>query len=117
LKKLPRTVITITDPVTNSPHAYEGVALEQLLPTAVPTSNELFEIEFASHQKITIEGGDLDTQTKSIIADTVDGRPLTGESPYWFVAKSRYKGLQKITNVGDCHCEVFTLSRLPTVPS
>src|SRR5215469_10948775 len=33
LKKLPRTVVTITDRVTNSPHTHEGVALEQLLPS------------------------------------------------------------------------------------
>ena len=99
LKKLPRTSVTISDLVTNSSHNYEGVGLEQLLPSGVPTANELFEIEFDSHQKITILGSDLDNQTKAIIADTIDGKPLSGDAPYWFIAKSRDKGLKKVSDV------------------
>ena len=100
LKKLPRTVVTIADPVTNSPHTYEGVALDQLLPGTVLTSpGTVIEIEFDSHQKITIPTSDLDTQPKAIIADTIDGKPLSGDAPYWFVAKYRDKAVQKVTEV------------------
>jgi hypothetical protein len=100
LKKLPRTVVTMADPVSNLPHTYEGVALEQLLPSGgALTPNGLIEIEFDSHQKITIPTIDLDTQPKVIIADTIDGKPLSGDAPYWFVAKSRDKAVQKVTDV------------------
>jgi hypothetical protein len=76
------------------------VALEQLLPSGgALTPNELIEIEFDSHQKITISTNNLDTQPKAIIADTIDGKPLSGDAPYWFVAKSRDKAIQKVSDV------------------
>lgn len=100
LHKLPRTTVTETDPVTNAAHTYEGVALDQLLPGTVLTSpGEVIEIEFDSHRTLTLSATDLDLQSKPIIADTVDGKPLTGDAPYCFVAKPRYKAVQKINEV------------------
>lgn len=99
LHKMPRTVVTAVDPVTNLPHTYAGVALEQLLPSGGLAPNELIEIESSNHKTITIRASDLDSQSRAIIADTIDGKPLFGDAPYWFVAKSPYKGLQKVSDV------------------
>jgi len=99
LHKMPRTVVTENDPVTNAPHTFEGVALDQLLPNGVTLPGEIMEVEFDSHRTLTLSGTDLDPQSKPIIADTVDGKPLSGDAPYCFVAKSRYKGLQKVSEV------------------
>lgn len=100
LRKMQRVVITQKDPVTNATHTYEGVPLEQLVSNAVLTSpGELIEIEYDSHQTVTIPGPDLDMQTKPIIADTVDGKALSGDAPYCFVVKSRYKPVQAINGV------------------
>jgi hypothetical protein len=100
LRRMQRAVVTQTDPITNSSHTYEGVPLEQLVSNAVlALPGEVIEIEFDSHQTLTISGPDLDLQTKPIIADTVDGKPLSGDAPYCFVAKARYKPVQTITGV------------------
>jgi hypothetical protein len=100
LRKMQRTVVTEVDAVTNAPHTYEGVALEQLLPSAALSSpGEVIEVEYGSHQTIVIPANNLDNQTKVIIADTVDGKQLTGDAPYCFVIKSRYKPFQKLSEV------------------
>jgi hypothetical protein len=100
LRKMPRTAVTETDPATNTPHTYEGVALDQLLPGTVFSSpGEAIEIEFDSHRTLTLSTNDLDLQSKPIIADTVDGKPLTGDAPYCLVAKPRSKAVQKINEV------------------
>ena len=100
LHKMQRTAVTEKDPVTNASHTYEGVALEQLVSNAILTSQgELIEIEFDSHQTLTLSGPDLDLQTKPIIADTVDGKPLSGDAPYCFVVKSRFKPVQTINAI------------------
>lgn len=100
LRKLPRATVTETDPATNVTHTYEGVALDQLLPGTVLTSpNEVIEVEFDTHRTVTLSTADLDLQSKPMIADTVDGKALTGESPYCFVAKPRSKAVQKIGEV------------------
>jgi hypothetical protein len=100
LHKLPRATLTETDPVTHTVRTYEGVPLDQLLPgTVLSTPGELIEVDFGSHQRLTIPGNELDTQAKALIADTVDGKPLTGDAPYCLVLKSRSKGFQAINAV------------------
>ena len=100
LQKMQRSVVTLTDPTTNTPHAYEGVALERLMPaTALALEGEIIQIEFGSHQKLTIAGIDLDPGTKLMVIDTVDGKRLSGHVPYYFVEKCRGKSLEKLTDV------------------
>lgn len=97
LRKMPRSVVTETDPTTNQTHVYEGVALETI--TTLSSQGESIEIEYGSHQTMTISGNDLDTQTKCIVVDTIDGRPLPAYSPYDFVAKFRGKPVVIIVNI------------------
>jgi hypothetical protein len=100
LRKMPRVVVTETDPVTKQKHVYEGVALGQLLSnTALGGPGESIEIDFGKRQMLMLAGTDLDTQGKAIVADTVDGRALTGEAPYYLVVKVRNKAEQAIPNV------------------
>jgi len=94
------TKVTEVDPGTNVSHIYEGVALDQVVPSSVLASpGEQIEVEFGSHQTLTISAIEVDTSAKAIIADTIDGKPLSGDTPYWLVFKSRDRGLQKIINV------------------
>jgi hypothetical protein len=95
-----RSVVTITDPTTNTSHVYEGVALEQLVASAgLASDGGGIEIEFGSHQRLIISGGDLDPQTKLIVIDTVDGKLLSGHAPYYVIEKCRGKPVQTITDV------------------
>lgn len=102
LRKMPRSVVTETDPTTNQTHVYEGVALGKLVPTAgLPSAGEIVEIEYGSHQRQTIPGTALDTLTELIVVDTVDGKPLTADAPYSLIAKFPLKPALRISGV---HC-------------
>jgi len=94
LTKMPHSAVTGTDPATNVTHVYEGVALEQLVPDmALESGGASIEIEFGSHQTLTISVAELDTWAKPILADKVDGKPLSGYAPYALVAKSSHEYL------------------------
>lgn len=85
---MPRSVVTETDPTTSQTHVYEGVALDQLVPiTTLNPGSETVEVEFGSHQAQTFSGNDLETRTKLIVVDTVDGRPISPYAPYGVVAE------------------------------
>ena len=100
LRKMPRSVVTETDSTTKQTHVYEGVAFEQLVAiTALNSGGETLEIEFGSHQTQTISGNDLETRTKLIVVDTVDGKPISGYVPYDFVAEFRGEPTLTIINV------------------
>ena len=100
LRKMPRSVVTETDPATHARHVYEGVALDQLVSATAPGSQGgSVEVEFGSHQSLTISENDLDPGTKPIVADTLDGKPLTGYAPHSFVAKLRGKPPLTINDV------------------
>ena len=83
-----RSVVTLTDSVTGESHAYEGVSLDQLAQNISILDSENLKISFGLLGKVTFWGRELNSVTMPIIADTVDGKPLTGYAPYYFVAKS-----------------------------
>lgn len=100
LHKMQRSSVTLADPTTNTSHVYEGVALDQLVPNDVLTSpGESIEILFGREKTATVAGVALDPQTKMIIVDTVDGKPLTGAAPYYLLTKSPSKPQQAIAHV------------------
>ena len=100
LHKMQRSAVTLTDPATNASHVYEGVALEQLVPySALSLKNGSIQIEFGAHKSLTISEADLDPQTRLLVVDTVDGKPLSGHAPYYFVTRSLGKPQQTMTDV------------------
>ena len=100
LRKMQRSTVTLTDPTTNTSHTYEGVALDQLVPNSVLTSpGETIEILFGREKTSTAAEIPLDPQTKLIVVDSVDGKPLTGAAPYYLLAKSPSKPQQAIAHV------------------
>jgi hypothetical protein len=87
-----RSIVTQIDSATKSVHVYEGVALELLVPSAdLVSEGGNIRIDFGSHQTLTVSGIDLDTAAKLVVIDTVDGKPLSGHVPFYFLAKSRDK--------------------------
>lgn len=100
LQKKPRSVVTLTDAVTGVSHSYEGVAIEDLAPnTAFSLEHGSIEISSDSRAKMKVLTSDIDPGTKPIVADTVDGKKLTGSVPYYFVAKYRQGAAASIKNV------------------
>jgi hypothetical protein len=100
LRRMHRSAVTLTDPATNTSHAYEGVALEQLVPnSALSLQGGSIEIAFGFHKTLTISGIDLNPQTRLLVVDTVDGKQFSGHVPYYLVTRSRGKPLQTITDV------------------
>jgi len=100
LRKMQRTVVNLTDPKTKASHVYEGVALDQLVPLkAFASEGESIEIQFGSHQITRISGVDLESQTKLVVIDTVDGKQLSGYAPYYVVVKFRGKRPETIAAV------------------
>ncbi len=90
LRKMPRVHLTASDPTTGLSHTYEGVRLEDLLPARVLDSQSaVMEVTFDSHHTTTIPSVALDVEVRPIIADTVDGKTLTGYAPYYFLARIR----------------------------
>ena len=100
LEKMPRSILADNDPNTNQTHVYEGVALDRLVPTSGHHSkDERVDIEYGSHQRLTIPGSALDTSTELIVVDTVDGKRLSADAPYSLVAKFPRKPALRISGV------------------
>src|SRR5215469_1410744 len=92
LRKMQRSSITLTDPATHTSHVYEGVALDQLVPTTKRSlQGEMIDVAFGSHQTVTLSGPDLDPQSQLLVVDTIDGKPLPGYVPYYLTARLRGK--------------------------
>jgi hypothetical protein len=94
------SVVTQSDLGTKTTHIYEGVTLDQLVPAmALASPGERLKIEFGSHQISIISGSELDPQVKPMIVYLVDGKPISGHVPFYFVMKFRDKPLETIAGV------------------
>jgi hypothetical protein len=90
LQKKMRSTVTLIDPATGQSHMYEGVRIENLAPGGVLNRESgSLEISTEHKKKVTIRCSDVDFKTPPIVADTVDGKKLTGYVPYYFVAQAR----------------------------
>jgi hypothetical protein len=100
LQKKPRSIVKITDPATGLSHVYEGVSVEELVPTGVSNDESgTLEVSSEHKQKTTILFRNADFQTTPIVADKVDGKKLTGYVPYYFVVKTRQGGESTLRDV------------------
>jgi hypothetical protein len=101
LRKKTHSVVTISDPAT--PHKYEGVSIEQLIPArALNHESESLEVLSDHKKKVLFLCTNVDFRTPPIVADTVDGKKRIGYVPYDFVRQTRegFAGpLQNVTMI------------------
>ena len=100
LRKQPRSTITLTDPATGLTHLYEGVNVDELVPSGVLNRASGSLEAFPEHQqKLMLLCSDIDFQTTPLVADTVDGKTLTGYVPYYLVVKTHQGFAGPLRNV------------------
>ena len=101
LRKMQRCVVTQTDPATKVSHVYEGVSLDQLIPNlSFASEGESIQIEFGSrHSVMTVSLRELDSQVKPIVVDKIDGKELSGRTPFSFLVKPRGKPVETISDI------------------
>jgi hypothetical protein len=90
LRQMKRTTVRVTDPITHVATAYEGVSLNELLPDGLANYKlEVFREFWAFRDKRVLSSEDLNMESETIVADTVDGKKLVGETPFCFVATAK----------------------------
>ena len=100
LRKKLRSNIILTDPATGLTHLYEGVSVKQLVPSGTLNHVSGSLEAFAEHQQeLTVLCSDIDFQTTPLVADTVDGKALTGYVPYYLVVKTHQGFVSPLRNV------------------
>jgi hypothetical protein len=102
LRKMPRSVIVLKDTTIGISHNYEGVALEYLLSGAgVRLGSETIEVSYDHHQKMTMLDSTIASNSQILVADTIDGKRLTGYVPYSLIIRDgiRSEVTRQLTNV------------------
>jgi hypothetical protein len=90
LRLMKRAEITVTNPTTNTTTSYEGISLDQLVPDAqAKYAFDVFRDSWGFRDKRVISSASLNLESEVIVADTINGIPLTEESPFCLVAKAR----------------------------
>jgi hypothetical protein len=85
-----RTEIVLEDAMTRIAHKYEGVKLEYLFSGAgLRFGSETIEVSYGHHQKMTILDSAIASDSQTLVADTIDGKRLTGYVPYFLIIQSR----------------------------
>ena len=79
-------------------HVYEGVGLEQLIPTL--SEGEGIQIEFGPrHAVMTVLMRELDSQVRPMVVDKIDGKEPSGRTPFLFLVKPRSKPVERISDI------------------
>jgi hypothetical protein len=100
LDKLRRSALMSRNPNTNKITMYEGVYLEDLL-TTVPQrqKSNLVKVSYDFFHTKTFSTADLHTSSEPLIADKANGKHLSGDMPFCFIAKDRQEHDVVIRNV------------------
>ena len=89
LQKMKRATVTAIDPRTKKAKSYEGVSLEELVPSAYTHHTfTVFKEFWAFRDKRAVRSADLDMSSKMIVADTINGKRNAGDDPFYFVGKT-----------------------------
>jgi hypothetical protein len=87
LRQMKRTTVRATDPVTHVTTSYEGVSLGELVPDRLANYRfEVFKEFWAFRDKRALSSEDLNLEAETIVADTVNGKKLVGDAPFYFAA-------------------------------
>jgi len=90
LRQMKRTTVSSTDPVTQVTTSYEGVSLSELVPNGFVNDRfEVFRESWGFRDKRVSRSDDLNTESVSIVADTINGKRLVGETPFCFAATAK----------------------------
>jgi hypothetical protein len=102
LRKMSRTVVVLKDAATGISHKFEGVALEYLLSDAgLGFGSETINISYGNNQNTTVLDGAIPSNSQILVADTIDGKRLTGYVPYSLIIQNRIgtEATRQLTNV------------------
>ena len=95
-----RSVAGLTDLATGITHTYEGVDFEALVPNGVlDAKSNTIQVSFGSREHLSVAETDLDPSSRMLVADTVNGKMLTGYVPYHFLLKTRQDKTSILANV------------------
>jgi hypothetical protein len=87
LRRMKRTTVRATDPVTHATISYEGVSLNELVPGGLANYRfEVFKEFWAFRDERALSSEDLNLDAETIVADTVNGKKLVGDTPFYFAA-------------------------------
>ena len=90
VRQMQRATLQITDPHTHKKMTYEGVQLRTLVPENTPLYRfEVFTESWDFRDKHFKAKDDFDPALEPVIADTVNGRKMGGQSPFYFVTLSK----------------------------
>jgi hypothetical protein len=90
VRKRNRTTVSTTDPATHVTNTYEGVSLNELVPNGLTGYRfEVFKGAWAFRDKRVLSSDDLNMESEVLVADTINGKKLAGDSPFNFVAKTK----------------------------
>lgn len=100
LRQMKRTTITVTNSTTNATTSYEGISLDELVRDArAKYAFEVFKESWGFGDRRAMSSARLNLDSEVIMADTINGIPLTGENPLCFVAKAKQDGYVVIRKV------------------
>jgi hypothetical protein len=90
LRQMKRTTVRVTDPATHLTISYEGVSLNELVPDGLANDRfEVFKESWGFHDKRALWSDDLNMESEMIVADTINGQKLAGETPFYFAATAK----------------------------
>ena len=91
VQKMRRTTVSTLDPTTKAINSYEGVRLDELVPDKrVGHTFEVFKGSFwGFRDRRVVSSTDLNLESETLVADTVNGKRLAGNSPFYFVGKNQ----------------------------
>ena len=108
LLRMSRKVIQETDARKGVTHRYEGVELQNLASNNDVRKADSIQISLDNGKKQRLSKTELDSVTLLLVADTVDGKRLTGYAPYTLVLKTKTDSAQTFQGV---HCIAITYAQ------
>jgi hypothetical protein len=77
------TTVSITDLTTNATNSYEGVSLDELVSNAREQYVfKIFKESWGLRDWRVATSTDLDLESEIIVADTINGKRLAGDTPF-----------------------------------
>jgi hypothetical protein len=113
LRQMKRTTVSVIDPITHAATSYEGVRLSDLVPDGVASYRfEVFKQSWGFRDKRVMSSDDLNMESDTIVADTINGRKLVGDNPFCFAATAKRGGMVVVKKLA--HIKVVAIPATST---